>query len=90
MRSRSRRRSDSLIYEPKLDHDWTYLAAIVASADAKPTPSSVKYYEELKSRLAVILSEFRSLLDHDVADFNRAVQEQHIPPVAPAPKIEKM
>jgi len=81
---------DSLIYEPKLDHDWTYLAAIVASADAKPTPSSVKYYEELKSRLAVILSEFRSLLDHDVADFNRAVQEQHIPPVAPAPKIEKM
>ena len=28
---------DDLNYEPKLDHDFAYLAGIVASADAKPT-----------------------------------------------------
>jgi hypothetical protein len=45
---------DDLNYEPRLDHDWTYLAAIVASADAKPTPSSVQYYALLKGRLDAV------------------------------------
>jgi hypothetical protein len=42
----------------------------------------------LKGRLAAIVSEFQNLLDHDVADFNRAAQELRIPPVVPAPKLE--
>jgi hypothetical protein len=31
----------------------------------------------------------RSVLDADLADFNRSVQEQGIPPVAALPKEEK-
>lgn len=78
---------DSLNYEPKLDHDFTYLAGIVASADAKPTPGSVAYYDLLKGRLAGITAEYRALLEGDVAEFNRAVDEAKVPRVAPAPKI---
>ena len=35
---------DDLNYEPKLDHDWVYLSAVVASADARPTPGSVRVF----------------------------------------------
>ncbi len=80
---------DDLNYEPKLDHDWVYLAAIVASADAKPTPASVEYYGLLKARLDAARAEYKAILDTGVKDFNRAVAEAKIPPVAPAPKIER-
>lgn len=79
---------DDLNYEPKLDHDWTNLAGIVASADAKPTAALVAYYDELKGRLTAILAEFQAAMAREVADFNRAVAEAGIPPVAPAPKVE--
>jgi photosystem II stability/assembly factor-like uncharacterized protein len=79
---------DDLNYEPKLDHDWVYLAAIVASADAKPTPSSVEYYGLLKTRLDAARAEYKAILDKDVKAFNQAVAELKVPPVAPAPKIE--
>ena len=80
---------DDLNYEPRLDHDWVYLSAIVASADAKPTPASVQYYGLLKGRLDTIRGEYKTILDTGVKDFNRAVAEAKIPPVAPAPKIER-
>jgi hypothetical protein len=41
----------------RLDHDLTNLAAVVASADAKPTTASVKYYEDLKGRLSAVFAE---------------------------------
>src|SRR5262249_23030449 len=75
---------DDLNYEPKLDHDWTNLAAIVASADTRPTSASVKYYDLLKGRLETVLAEYRGLLDHDVAEFNRAVEEAKMARLAPA------
>ncbi|MDQ2978503.1 MAG: glycosyl hydrolase, partial [Acidobacteriota bacterium] len=57
---------DDLNYEPKLDHDWTYLAGVVGSADARPTPSAVEYYGLLKSRLDAIQAELQAILDKDV------------------------
>ena len=78
---------DDLNYEPKLDHDWTYLAAIVASADSKPTPSSVQYYNLLKERLDAVQGELAGVLEKDLKSFNASVQEAKIPPVVPAPKM---
>jgi len=78
---------DDLNYEPRLDHDWVYLAAIVASADAKPLASSVMYYNLLRGRLDAIRSEYKSILDGDVKSFNEAVLKAGVPPVAPAPKV---
>jgi photosystem II stability/assembly factor-like uncharacterized protein len=80
---------DDLNYEPKLDHDFTNLAGIVASADAKPTAASLAYYDLLKKRLDAIVGEYRALVDRDVADFNRAVDDARLPRTAPAPKIER-
>ncbi len=77
---------DDLNYEPKLDHDWVYLAAIVASADAKPLASSVEYYNLLKGRLDTVRAEYKAILDGDVKAFNAAVLKAGVPPVAPAPK----
>ena len=80
---------DDLNYEPKLDHDFTNLAGIVASADAKPTAASLAYYDLLKKRLDAIVGEYRALLDRDVADFNRAVDDARLPRTAPAPRIDR-
>ena len=79
---------DGLNYEPKLDHDFTYLAAIVANADRKPTAGSVQVFSELKGALDAICGRFDALLAGDVAEFSRAAEEAKLPRVAPAPKIE--
>ena len=76
---------DDLNYEPKLDHDWVYLAGIVGSADAKPLASSVEYYRILASRLSAARSEFQAILDGDVKAFNQAVAAAGVPPVAAVP-----
>jgi predicted secreted hydrolase len=80
---------DDLNYEPKLDHDWVYLAGIVSSADAKPLASSVEYYKLLTGRLEASRAEYRKIVDTDVKAFNQAVTQAGIPAVAPAPKLEK-
>jgi hypothetical protein len=77
---------DDLNYEPKLDHDWTYLAALVARADGRPTASAVQYYGVLKQRLDLIKADLQSVLEKDVRDFNTAVAGANIPPVAAAPR----
>jgi hypothetical protein len=79
---------DDLNYEPKLDHDWVYLAGVVASADAKPTPASKEYYELLAKRLGEIRAELQAVLDNDLRGFNEAVAAAHVPAVAPASRSE--
>jgi photosystem II stability/assembly factor-like uncharacterized protein len=79
---------DDLNYTPRLDHDLTNLAAVVASADAKPTTASVQYYEDLKGRLSAVLAEFKQIQDHDVAEFNRSVDTTGLARVVAAPKVE--
>jgi photosystem II stability/assembly factor-like uncharacterized protein len=78
---------DDLNYIPKLDHDFVALAGVVSSADARPTPAEDTYYKELKSRLTAAKAEFQKIVDTDLADFNRAVAEQNIPPVVVPTKV---
>ena len=80
---------DDLNYPPKLDHDFTALAGVVGSADARPTDASTAYYRVLADKLAVIRQRLAGVLAHDLADFNAAVHVQGIEPVVPAPKIER-
>ena len=79
---------DDLNFEPKLDHDFTYLASIVASADRKPTPGSVQVFGDLKAKLDAIRGRFDALLAGEVAEFSQAAEEAKLPRIAPAPKIE--
>ncbi len=83
---------DVLNFAPALDHQFAGLAAVVSSADAKPTDSSVAYYAEIRAELDRILAELKSVFDGDLAEFNGAVRAADIPPVVvPPPKkaIEK-
>ncbi len=79
---------DDLNYEPKLDHDLTYLAGIVASADRRPTAGSVEVYRLLTGKLDALHAQFEALLAGDVAEFLRAAESLQLPRVVPAPKIE--
>ena len=80
---------DDLNYRPAIDHDFTFLAAVVGAADRRPTEGSQRIYEGLTRDLAAIQGELKQVLDTDLADFNRAVQATGIPPVTPAPRIER-
>ncbi len=79
---------DDLNYEPKLDHDFTYLAGIVASADRRPTVGSLGVYRELKAKLDAARGRFQALLAGEVAAFSRAAEEMKLPRVAPAPQLD--
>jgi len=79
---------DDLNYEPKLDHDFVYLAAIVSSADRKPTPGSAQVFAELKAKLDALRGRFDALLAGEVAEFTKAAEEAKVPRIAPAPVIE--
>jgi len=78
---------DDLNYEPKLDHDFTYLAGIVASADRRPTPSSVEMYRQLKGRLDAEVAALDALMAGEVAGFSRASEAAGLPRVVVAPKL---
>ena len=79
---------DSLNYEPKLDHDFAYLAAVVAASDRRPTAGSNEMYRQLKGRLDAVIARFEALLASDVPEFSRAAEEIRLPRIAPAPKID--
>jgi uncharacterized protein (DUF2164 family) len=76
---------DDLNYEPKLDHELTNLAGLVASADARPTPATVVYYGLLKDRLAAIPGELDTLVKTELAGFNGLAQQTGAAPVVALP-----
>ncbi len=78
---------DDLNFEPGLDHEFTNLAGEVGLADAKPTASQAAYYLVLKKELDGVLAEFQDAVDHDLADFNRTVEQEKITPVTVLPKV---
>ncbi|MGH9399234.1 MAG: hypothetical protein ACRD00_02615, partial [Thermoanaerobaculia bacterium] len=77
---------DVLNFPPALDHQFVGIASVVASADTAPTDTSYTYFQELEGKLAAIQSELKAVLDKDLADFNKAVRDADIPPVAAARK----
>lgn len=79
---------DDLNYEPKLDRDLSYLAAMVGIAGRRPTAGSLGVYRELKGKLDASVTRFEALLAGDVAEFSRAVEELQLPRVVPAPEVE--
>jgi len=77
---------DVLNFPPALDHQFVGIASVVSSADAPPTDATYTYFRELEGKLAGIQSELKAILDKDLAEFNKAVRDADIPPVAAARK----
>jgi len=80
---------DDLNYPPKLDHDFTALAGVVGSADARPTDGSEAYYRTLEEKLVAVRKRLADVLARDLEDFNGAVRSPGIPAIVAAPKIER-
>jgi hypothetical protein len=72
---------DVLNFTPALDHQFAGLASVVSSADARPTDSSLVYARLIEGRLSEVEGEWKAVLEKDLADFNKAVQTEAIPPV---------
>jgi hypothetical protein len=53
----------------------------VASADARPTDPSVELYEELAATARAELAKLGSILEKDVAAFNKMVSDAGVPAV---------
>jgi hypothetical protein len=77
---------DVLNFPPALDHQFVGLATAVSSADGAPRPVEVEYFAMLNAKLGALLAELNALFGKDLADFDAAVTEAGIPPVAVLPK----
>ncbi|HEX9011337.1 MAG TPA: hypothetical protein VF804_13295, partial [Holophagaceae bacterium] len=75
---------DDLVYEPQLDHDWTWLTGVVAGADARPTAGATRMVAELADRQAAVLADLAALEASDLAAFQKALSEAGLPRIAPA------
>ena len=77
---------DVLNFPPRLDHQFVGVASVAGSGEGAPPASSVAYLAQLEGRLADLKKQLQTVLDTDLADFNRTVQDQGIPAVAPVPR----
>lgn len=75
---------DDLVYEPQLDHDWTWLTGVVAGADARPTAGATRMYVELAGQQAAVLGDLAALEAGDLAAFQKALEDAGLPRIAPA------
>jgi hypothetical protein len=80
---------DVLNFVPALDHQFVGIATAAASADGAPRPAEVQYYADLKAKLDGVLKDLTGVFTNDLADFNAAVRDAGIPPVAVLPKGDK-
>ena len=58
-----------------------YLAGTVATYDFPPTDQQREVQAVLDERMRQVLAEVRSVIDSDVASFNRTLEAQGVPPV---------
>ena len=79
-------------FEAEGDFDWIRIPAglnyrlislmsVVSSADAAPTQQALDVFEDLSAQVDESLRELDTLVDREVAAFNRLVAETGIPPV---------
>ena len=80
---------DILNFVPALDHQFVGIATAAGSADGAPRPAEVQYYAELKGKLDGVMADLSGIFEKDLAEFNMAVRDAGIPPVAVLPKSEK-
>lgn len=81
---------DDLVYEPQLDHDWTWLAAVVGSADARPTPGSKGLYTELAAKQEAVLKDLARLESGDLAAFQKALDQAALPRILSSVPAENL
>ena len=79
--ARNRSPRDTLNYPIKLNNQLAVLQTEVESGDSKPTDQDFAVFKELKAHLNQILGRYRTVLDNDLARFNRRMQSRKLEPV---------
>jgi len=81
IQSKSKSNQDPLNYPIMLDNKLAALAAVVASADSRPTDGSYQVFKELSEKADAELAKLRSLIETDLSALNKMVQEAGIPAI---------
>jgi photosystem II stability/assembly factor-like uncharacterized protein len=72
---------DPLNYPIRLNNKLAALLGVIQSAEAAPTAQSQMLYEELATAINHQFLSLKTLLDADLASFNKLAREKNIPPV---------
>jgi len=81
IQSKSRSNQDPLNYPIMLDNKLAALAAVVASADSRPTEGSYEVFKELSQKADREISKLKQLIESDLFAFNKMIQEAGIPAI---------
>jgi photosystem II stability/assembly factor-like uncharacterized protein len=73
--------NDVLTYPAKLNNLIAALAPVVAATDTAPTAQSYEVFRELSARLDRQLERLDGIMAREVAAFNQAAGEQHVPAI---------
>ena len=83
MQTKAKDQMDSLDLPTRLIAKIAFVAWTVSSADAAPTRQSRQLFENLSGRADALAQQLQSIIDTDVADFNRRIREASLPAIIP-------
>src|SRR5579885_3259291 len=83
MQTKAKDQMDSLDLPTRLIAKIAFVAWTVSSADAAPTRQSRQLFENLSGRADALAQQLQSIIDTDVADFNRRIREVSLPAIIP-------
>ncbi len=73
---------DILNFPSKIDNQLLYLQGVVESAEGAPNPSSKERFAELKSALDGYIAELDAVIEEQVPEFEKMLEEVNAPRVA--------
>jgi len=79
MQTKNESRQDPINFPPQLDNQLAYLYTHVNGAYGRPTEGSYERLEDLEEIIEPHLSRLREILNTDVRDFNRRLDEEGLP-----------
>ena len=77
---------DAVNFPTMLNEQFLFLKGAVASADAPPTESATKRFDELQAQWEALQTEMTELMEQDLARFNALFEEHGIPAIVVSPK----
>ena len=79
--TKNKSNQDPLNYPIRLNNKLSILTSVINSADAQPTAQTVAVHGEVVAKIDAELAKLKTLLDTDLAAFNRLVREKDVPAV---------
>jgi photosystem II stability/assembly factor-like uncharacterized protein len=81
IQTRNESSQDPINYPVKLDNQFSYLYTVVHGQDARPTAGTYLRFEDLKIQLAEKRREYQQILDTELSQFEKVMEQQGVPRV---------